>query len=496
MEDQSLKSKAAKGMFWSGAGNLLTQVCNMLFGLVIARILSPEDYGLVGLLVVFTGLASALQESGLSSALINKKDASQLDYDTVFWFTTGSSLFLYILLFFLSPFISDFYGIPELESLGRLVFLGFVFSGIGTIPYVKLQKELKLKQISLFVFLATFLAGLAGVLMALWGLAYWGLALQSIGMMLVRTALIWAYSRWLPGFKFSFSRLVPMWKFGVKILVNRIVDVISSNLMTIFIGKFYSKSEVGYYNQASKWNYAAYSVLAGMVNGMAQPVLVQASDTEERLQRVFRKMFRFMACVSFPCMFGFVLIAPEFITLTITEKWAPSVPLLRILCFGGAFIPLNWMCNSLFLSRGKSGFVMWSAIVLSCIQLLVICLCRSMGIRIMTLAYVGTTVLWFFLLQVMVCRELRIRFYMLWKDSLPFCVLSMLTMLVSGFIASYVMGGWWCLGVKIFSAVLIYILLLRLSGARIYREMLEYAKGVFCKRVGRKRHLADTEGDF
>ncbi len=486
MATETLKSKTAKGVFWSSASNLLSQVVNMLFGLVLARILAPEDYGIVGLLTVFTGLATALQECGLSSALINKKDASQKDYDTVFWFTAGSSVVLYVILFFCTPLIADFYRIPELKPLGRIVFLGFVFSSLCIVPMVKLQKDLHIKKFSLLILLVTILSGLCGVVMALCGLAYWGLALQSVGIFFFRMVFVWAAVRWKPTFSFDLHSFISMWRYGVKILINRIVDTISNNVLIIFLGRYYSHAQVGYYNQASKWSYMAYSVFCGVVTGMMQPVFVQASDTEERLQRVFRKTFRFMAMISFACMFGLALIASEFITVAITDKWAPAVPLMRILCVGGAFIPLTWMCNTLLLSRGKSNLVMWVAIAASCLQLLMVFLCHPFGIQRMTMAYVGVLLLTFLFIQYMVGRELKVNYFVLLTDSLFFCTIAAISMLVTGWIAGHIENIYGRLAGKILLAVMVYVFLLRMTGARIYLEMKDYLLQMIRAKFHRK----------
>lgn len=486
MATETLKSKTAKGVFWSSASNLLSQVVNMLFGLVLARILAPEDYGIVGLLTVFTGLATALQECGLSSALINKKDASQKDYDTVFWFTAGSSVVLYVILFLCTPLIADFYRIPELKPLGRIVFLGFVFSSLCIVPMVRLQKELQIKKQSLLLLLVTIISGICGVAMALCGLAYWGLALQSVGLFFFRMIFVWVAVRWKPTFSFDVHSFMAMWRYGVKILVNRIVDTLSNNILIVFLGRYYSHAQVGYYNQAAKWSYLAYSVFCGVVTGMMQPVFVQASDTMERLQRVFRKMLRFMSMISFACMFGLALIASEFITIAITDKWAQAVPLMQIICVGGGFVPLTWMCNTLILSRGKSGTVMWASIAASCLQLLMVFLCHPFGIRVMTMAYVGVLLVTFLFMQYVVGRELRVNYFVLLADSLFFCVMAAVSMFISGWVASNVENLYGRLAVKILLAAMVYLFLLRITGVRIFIEMKDYMMQMLRAKLHRK----------
>ncbi len=487
MSESNLKEKAAKGLLWSGIGNLATQVVNMLFGIFIARILLPEDYGIVGLLLVFTGIASTLQESGLTAALINKKDCRHEDYNAVFWFSLFASLILYTILFFSTPLIAGFYHVPELKALGRISFLGFVFASIGIVPYAILLKSIQSGKMALVYFTATVLSGIAGVIMALCGMAYWGLAIQSVGMFLIRSILVWIVSGWKPSGQISFRPILPLWKFGVKILLTRIFEVITNNILIIFLGRFFTKTEVGYYNQASKWNYMAYSSLLFMANSTAQPIFVQADDEAGRSRRVLRKMTRFMAFLSFPCMFGLALIAPEFITILLTGKWEKAIPLLRILCIGGAFLPLSGIFSNFMLSRGKSRTTLASTVCLSIAQLSAAFLFRRTGILAMTAAYTTVSILWIMVWQLLAWREIRLRLRDTVRDVAPFALIAAAVMLAVHFITLPLDGIYLRILAKIACAVLLYGLAMRASDSHIYKEFLEYAKGGIKKILSRKR---------
>ena len=481
MPEKSLKERTAKGLLWSGIGNFATQVMNMLFGIIIARILLPDDYGMVGLLLVFSSIASTLQESGLTSALINKKDCRQEDYNAVFWFSILMSLALYILLFFSTPWIAEFYHIPELKTLGRISFLGFVFSSFGIVPYAILLKSIQSRKIAVIYFVATVFSGIAGIIMAVYGMAYWGLAIQSIGMLFIRSVLVFIVANWKPTLHINLSPVFPLWKFGYKILLTRIFEAITNNILTIFLGRFFSKAAVGYYNQASKWNFMAYSSLTFMANSTAQPVFVQSDDEEERSRRVLRKMTRFMAFISFPCMFGLALIAPEFIIITITDKWAHAIPLLRVLCIGGAFLPLLSIFSNFILSRGKSNITLVSTVCLSIVQLFTAYLFRKTGILNMTIAYTSISILWLVVWQLLVRGEIHLRLSDTVKDVLPFCLIAAAVMLTAHFITLSIENIYLRIVAKIICAMVLYCLVMRLSNAHIYMEFLAYVKGGFRK---------------
>ena len=482
---ETLKVKAARGFFWAGMNNFAIQLLNMIFGLVLARLLLPEDYGIVGMLNVFVGLASAIQEGGLSSALINKKDATHADYQSVFGFNLIVSICIYLILFCSTPLIAAFYDVPELIWLGRVLFCGFFFSAVGTVPYVILVKGMRIKEVAISSLTAVFVSGAAGIIMAICGLAYWGLAIQSVSMFLIRSLLFCYFSRWRIHGKLELRRVKPMLSFGLKILLNRFVDVLNSNILTIILGKFYSKHEVGYYNQAQKWNYMAYSVLAGMVNSMSQTVLVQASDEKDRQRRAFRKMLQFTSFLSFPCMLGLALVAPEFIVIALTSKWIESALLLQILCIGGSVSPLLWMYSNLALSKGKSGVALCYSITMSLFQLSAVIFCRPYGIHVMVVVYVLICFIWMILWQIYAKCSLQIRLLDLVKDIFPFMAATLVGVAIGSWFSSYIHGILFRLLVKLVCSFGIYVLVMHLFGVTVYRESLQFIKNGLkkvCKR--------------
>lgn len=487
MPEQTLKEKTATGLMWTGGGVFIMQALNAFFGIFIARILFPEDYGIIGLLTIFAQIASSLQESGLTSALINKKNCQQEDYNAVFWFSLLMSLTLYTILFFSTPLIARFYHIPELKTLGRVSFLCLVTSAVGIVPYAILMKEIRSEQITKGNLLASLVSGFGGVAMAMAGMAYWGLVFQSLGAYVLRVFVFWFVTKWKPSFRINLRPIIPMLKFGIYILLTRIFEAVSVNILTIFLGRFFGKTEVGYYNQAGKWNYMLYSSLLSMSAVISQPVFAKTDDEEERSRRVLRKMTRFMAFVSFPCMFGLALIAPEFIVLALTDKWMPSVPLLQVLAIGGAFLPLSNIFSSFVLSRGKSFVMLIMAVCLSIIQLAVAYLFRHDGIFVMTIAYTSVSVAWLLVWQLVVRREIRLRLRDTIKDVAPFALIAAGVMFAVHFITLSINHLALRLLAKIVLAVGLYCLSMRLSHSHIYAEFVAYAKGGWQKFIRRKK---------
>ena len=373
MSDTSLKEKTAKGLFWGGFSNGIQQLLNLGFGIVLARLLDASDYGMVGMLTIFSAIAAALQEGGFISALTNRKETLHKDYNAVFWFSLMCSTTIYILLFFAAPLIADFYDTPELIPLSRLSFLGFVISSMSIAPRAYLFKNLRIKDTTVISISSLIVSGIVGITLAANGFAYWGIALQSISFITVMTILNFYFSHWRPRFRFDFTPIKEMIGFSSKIIITNIFTIINNNLFSVLLGKFYSEREVGNFTQANKWNGMGHTTITGMINGIAQPVFTRVADDKARQLAVFRKLLRFTAFISFPAMLGLSLVSKELIIITITEKWLPSADILQLLCIWGAFIPVINLFSNLLISRGHSSIYMWSTISLSLLQIVAVC---------------------------------------------------------------------------------------------------------------------------
>lgn len=474
MAEPSLKEKTAKGLFWGGLSNGVQQLLNLIFGIFIARMLNAEDYGMVGMLSIFSLIAAALQESGFTAALANKREISHKDYNAVFWFSAGLSACLYLILFFCAPLIAAFYNTPELTALARYSFIGFFISSLGIAHNAYLFRNLMVKQKALAVTLGLAISGITGVTMAFMGFAYWGLATQSIVYVSVVSLCYWYFSPWRPTFSIDLRPLKGMISFSSKLLATTIFNHINNNLLTVILGKFYSEQQVGYFTQANKWSYMGHSLVSGMVNGVAQPVLSSLSDDRERQQRVFRKMLRFTSFVAFPAMLGLSLIAPELITITITDKWMPSAIILQLLCIGAAFIPLTGLYSNLVISKGKSNIYMWNTITLGAVQLLVMFLLHSYGIHTMVAVYVAINICWLLVWHYFVWQEIQLSLFMAMKDILPFAVIAAGVMAATYYITFHITNIYLLFASKILIAALLYISIMWLSRSVTFRESIHY----------------------
>ena len=469
-----LKEKTAKGLFWGGLSNGVQQLLNLIFGIFLARLLTPADYGMVGMLAIFSLIAATLQESGFTAALANKKEVSHRDYNAVFWFSVLTGCTLYLLLFFASPLIASFYEIPELTPLARYSFLGFLISSFGVAQNAYLFRNLMVKQKSISLIVALLVSGCVGVTMAYFGFAYWGIATQSIVYIATINLCYLYFSPWRPTFNIDFSPIRSMFVFSSKLLLTNIFKHLNDHILTIILGKYYSDKDAGYFSQAHKWNYMGHSLISGMVNGVAQPVLVTTGDERERLQRVFRKMLRFTAFIAFPAMWGLALIVPELIPIAITDKWLPCVPILQILCIGGAFIPIITLYTNLIISRGRSDIYMFGTIAIGLIQMLVMWLLHPYGMQRMVVVYVILNSCWLLVWHYFVWREIKLSLLSALKDLLPFAVITAMVLFATYHLTAFIANAYLLMLSKIVVAALLYIGIMWLSGAKIFKESIQF----------------------
>ena len=488
------------------------QVLNAVFGIVLARKLDQDDYGLIGMLTIFTLIANSLQDSGFVTALTNKRDATRNDYNAVFWFNIGVSLCLYILLFFCAPLIAWFFNEPILTNLSRYYFFGFFIASFSIVPRAILFRQMKQKELAIMGLCSLLVSGIVGITMAYNGLAYWGLATQTIVFNLMVSILSWVFAAKAPlsspqggkmpsgevpddktpidkrpawllppwgdkrGASAFFAPIREMFAFSSKMLITNIFIGVNNNIFSVVLGKLYNKYEVGTYNQANKWNTMGASTITGMVQGVAQPAFVEVGDDIERLRRVFSKMLRFTCFISFPVMFGLALVAPEFIVTLIKEKWLSSAHLMQYLCIGGAFLPIATLYYNLIISRGKSDVYMWNIIAQGCAILGSILMIHAANgtITHMVIAYVAIVILWVGIWHIFLYQEIRYPFLSALKDILPFLLIAATAIGVTYFATLWIDNRILLLICRIPMVAALYLGMLKLFGAQILRECWGY----------------------
>lgn len=476
LDNQNLKEKTAQGLFWSFLSSGGMQLLNLIIGIFLARLLSPGEYGIVGMLAIFTLLANNLQESGFGVALVNIKDIKHNDYNAVFWFNVGMSVLLYVILFFSAPLIASFFHQPCLIPLSRFVFLGFIIASLCISPNAMLVRGLKMKEKAITSLSALVVSGTVAVIMAIKGFSYWSLATQQILYNVVICFGRFYYTRWCPTFKVDFTPVKQMFSFSYKVLITAVLTTINNNVLTVIFGRLFPAQAVGNFTQANKWNTMANQMVTNTMAQVAQPVFTQVTDDNERQRRVFGKMLRFTAFLSFPALFGLSLVAPQVILLAIGDKWIDSIPLLQILCISGAFIPLYTVYQNLFLSQGKSGTYMWLTIGQIAIMLTAVLACHSLGIKAMVIAFACINILWLLAWQVFANRLIGYRFFSMFRDLLPFMLIALAVMVVTYFVTLHISNMLMLLVARVLIAAALYFITMKLLRARILEDCIEFIR--------------------
>ena len=476
LDNQNLKEKTAQGLFWSFLSSGGMQLLNLIIGIFLARLLSPGEYGIVGMLAIFTLLANNLQESGFGVALINIKNITHNDYNSVFWFNVGTSVLLYAILFLCAPLIAAFFHQPCLIPLSRFVFLGFIIASLCISPNAMLVRGLKMKEKAITSLSALVVSGTVAVIMAIKGFSYWSLATQQILYNVVICFGRFYYTRWCPTFKVDFTPVKQMFSFSYKVLITAVLTTINNNVLTVIFGRLFPAQAVGNFTQANKWNTMANQMVTNTMAQVAQPVFTQVTDDNERQRRVFGKMLRFTAFLSFPALFGLALVAPQVILLAIGDKWIDSIPLLQILCISGAFIPLYTVYQNLFLSQGKSGSYMWLTIGQIAIMLTAVLACHSLGIKAMVIAFACISILWLLAWQVFANRLIGYRFFSMFRDLLPFMLIALAVMVVTYFVTLHISNMLMLLVARVLIAAALYFITMKLLRARILEDCIEFIR--------------------
>ena len=471
-----LKEKTARGLLWGALNSGSTQLLNLIFGIILGRLLTPAEYGIVGVLSIFTLIAGNLQSSGFTQALVNLKAPRDEDYTAVFWFNTLTSFVLYALLFLSAPLIAQFFHQPCLVEVSRFVFLSFVISSFGIAHNAYMTKNMMNRELAIIGAIALLCSGGVATFLAFYGFSYWSLAWQQIIYITVLNIGRYYYTPWRPSWHFTFEPVRKMFGFSVKILITNIINTLSNNILTLLFGRLYPIKAVGDYSQAYKWNTMASAFVANAVGQVAQPVLASVKEEHGRSVRVFRKMLRFTAFLSFPAMFGLAIISNEFILLTIGKRWLDAVPLLQMLCIGGAFVPFYTLYQNIAISNGRSDFYMFCNIAQIVLQLVIIAFFYHLGINTMVMVYTLFTIAWLFVWQWIAHHIIGLRFWEVIKDVMPTLCIALLVMATTYFVTLPLHHLLLLLICRILIAALLYAAIMKLLHVEMMDELLLFIK--------------------
>lgn len=380
MSETSIKQRTLKGILWNAIEKFLVKGTSFAISIFLARILSPSDYGLIGMLAVFIALSNVFIESGFVRALIQKQDCTDTDYSTAFYSNLGMAVFIYIILFLAAPYVAQFYNEPQLCDILRILSINFVLGSFNIVQRAKLMARMDFKSLAKINFIGTLIGGISGLILAYSGLGVWALIGQTITATFVMLFLFPHYSQWKPKLIFSMASFHTLFSFGSKLLISGTVATIVNNIATIAIGKTYKSSQLGFYAKATNFADLIAWTVNDILGTVTFPVLSELQNEKERMIDVYRKSLLFSAMIIFPIMVLMALLAKPMILALLTEKWLPAAVLLQIMCLAKMFTPLSSINLNLLNAIGRSDLFM--KVDLSKIPLILIVLAITIPISI------------------------------------------------------------------------------------------------------------------
>ena len=397
MTEESLKNKTIKGVAWSGIDNVTQYGVSFVVSIVLARLLSPDDYGLIGIIAIFTAVCSTFIYAGFGSALVRKKDATDEDYNTVFFVNFITSLFLYAVIFLCSPLIADFFKREELISLTRVSALGVIVGALTLVQQTILTKRIDFRTQTKITFIASIVSGVVGIVMALVGFGVWALVYQGLVSGIVRTVLLWTYNKWFPNFRFSNMSFHELFGFGWKLMVSGLLDTVWKQLYQVVVGKFYNPATLGQYTRANGFSELFSSNLTSVVQRVTYPVLSNIQDEKERMVVAYRKIIKFTMFISSIAMFALGAVSEPLLYCLIGPKWHEAATYLPLICISASTYPIHALNLNMLQVQGRSDLFLGLEIIKKTIAVGPLFIGAFVGIMPMLYTNLITTVIAFFL---------------------------------------------------------------------------------------------------
>jgi len=388
----NLKQKTISGVAWSSIERFSVQGMQFVILIVMARVLMPEDYGVVAMLAIFLAVFQTIIDSGFSAALVQKQDRTEVDYSTVFYFNIGISIVLFLVLFFSAPLIAEFYNTPILTSVTKVAAINLLIIAFSVVPRAKLTVLIDFKTQAKASLTAVVISGTVGIWMAYNGFGVWALVYQSLLNNGINTLLLWILSRWRPMWVFSMKSFKKLFSFGSKLLASALLDTIFRNIYTLVIGRKFAAQQLGYFSRADQFAQFPSANLSGIIGRVAFPVMCELQNDEEKFKNAFNKFLRISSFIIFPLMIGMAALAEPFIRLVLTENWIGSVVLLQILCLAFIWFPIHGLNLTLLQAKGRSDLFLRLEIIKKTVGIVILVATIPFGLIWMCVGLVASSI--------------------------------------------------------------------------------------------------------
>lgn len=476
MDSKSLKKKTIKGVVWSGIDRFSGQAIQFILGLILARLLSPSDFGIIGMITIFIAVSEAIIDSGFGNALIQKQGRNQTDYSTVFYFNTITGIILYTLMFVAAPYIASFYGKPILKDVTRVVSINLIVNSLMIVQTTKLTIELNFKlQTKIRVF-SSAVSGIIAVLLAYNGYGVWALVFQMVATQVLICILLWISAKWSPSLVFSKHSFKKLFNFGSKLLITGLYGPIFNNLNTLIIGKLYSSNSLGFYTRAYQFaQFPSYNI-SQIISRVSFPVLSSIQNDDERLKKAYRKLIKDTYFVVFPLMFGLALISDPLIRLLLTEKWMGCVLYMKILCLSLTFFPICSYNINLLLVKGRSGLHLKLDLIKKLFTLIVLLITAFISIEAICFGTFATTIFSWIITAIYSGKLINLNLASQIKDILPSFICTIGMSIIVYLLSTLALPDHWLILVEIAVGSISYIILSCLFNKSLIKPFFEFIK--------------------
>lgn len=487
-----MKDKTLKGVAWSGIDNVAQYGVSFIVSIILARLLSPDDYGLLGIIAIFTAVCTALINGGFNTALIRKKDATDDDFSTSFIVNLSMSLLLYFVIYVCSPLIATWFNRQELVQLTRVSSLGMVIGAMALVQQTKLTKKIDFKTQTKITILASITSGVFGIIMALFGFGVWSLVAQHLSSTLFRTILLWFYSRWTPKLHFSKTSFHELFGFGWKIMVSSVLATIWKELYQVVVGKFYSPATLGQYTRAKQFSQLFSENLTSVIQRVTYPVLSNIQDDKERMVSAYRRIIKTTMFITAICMFFLGAISEPLLYCLIGPKWHEAATYLPLICISGSLYPLHAINLNMLQVQGRSDLFLVLEIIKKIIGVIPLACCVFWGVLPMLYVNLLVGLLNYFLNSYYSGKIIKYNSWMQLKDIAPSFGIASLISISVYFLKYLPISNWIILPIQFLVGVCVFFVVCTQTGIYEYQEVKGMILPVF-KRIGCKVRIKKTE---
>lgn len=483
------KAKILSSLLWKLMERIGAQGIQFIVTIVLARLLLPEDFGLIVLVMIFISIANIFVQSGFNTALIQKKDANDVDFSSVFYLSLFVASIIYLILFFSAPYISTFFDQPDITPVLRILSFILFVGAFNSIQLVVISRNMQFKKLFISSFGAIFISGIVGIVMAYASFGIWALVGQQLTYQVLNTTILWFSVKWRPRFIFSIGRVKSLFSFGWKLLVSALLDTLFLNIQNLIVGKMYSPTMLGFYNRGEQFPLLIVSNIDGSIQSVMLPTLSKLQDDKNRVKDLVRRSIVTSAFIIFPMMVGLAVIVEPLIKLLLTEKWLAAAPFLQIFCASYALWPIHTANLQAMNALGRSDLFLKLEIVKTILGLVILAICIPFGVYALALGVFVGGIIATFINSFPNSKLLNYSFLEQCKDIFPSLLLSLVMGAGVYSIQWFEMTTIISLIIQIFVGVVIYISLAKAFKLECFTYLILSLKEVFNIKIQNKSNI-------